>query len=55
MTTHEHLWQKDGKGAAQSCDAFFTCRCGATKEIYVEREGVRTDIWEPTARAVEER
>jgi len=48
---HAHAWHEDGKGAAQACDYFFTCRCGATKEVYLEQDGTRTDVWEPTGPA----
>lgn len=45
---HEHSWRESGRGCAQTCDYFFTCSCDATKEVFIEQDGVRTELWEPT-------
>lgn len=47
---HTHAWREDGRGAREAgLDYFLTCRCGATMEVTIEQDGVRTEIYEPTA------
>jgi len=45
---HQHRWREEPIQDDES--SAFNCRCGATMDTYVEQDGVRTEIFEPTLR-----
>ena len=45
---HQHRWREERITDDESSAS--VCRCGATRDTYVEQDGVLTEIFEPTLR-----